>query len=175
MTAQFKEVVYSHEGTPLQQSSGTMAIKRPGKFLWKTETPLKQTLVTDGNKLWIYDIDLEQLVIQPIPSNIAKTPLILLTAPQANLRKQFVIASAPSKNANEWFKLTPKEKNDTFTAISIGFRRGIPAQMELTNTLDQTTVITFLNTQRNVPLSDTLFSIHLPPNHTIDIIDQTHL
>ncbi len=34
-----------------------MKVERPGKFFWETTGPAKQTIVTTGKTVWIYDPD----------------------------------------------------------------------------------------------------------------------
>jgi len=169
MTADFKQVVTSANGVVLQKSSGTMEIMRPGKFRWNTLKPLRQLIVTDGKKVWIYEPDLQQVTIRPLDNSVGQTPALLLTSAHVFLEKNFNIETV--KNKKSQFKLTPKDNNEMFNAITLSFKNNVLAQMKLENQLGQDTMLIFSNVKINPKLNAQSFSFKIPKD--IDVIDQT--
>ncbi len=185
MTADFKQIIVGSKGTILQKSFGNMTIQRPGKFRWEIKKPLKQIIITDGKKVWIYDPDLQQVTIKKLDSNIGQTPALLLTSSHVFLQKSFNVfklkmdsrlreydnSSIDLKQYGEWFKLIPKNQEALFNAIIIGFKNNKIMQMRLENQLGQNTILNFSNVKINPKLNKKLFSFVVPKQ--VDVIDQT--
>jgi len=79
LQADFEQQVVDGNNRPLQSSQGHMWIKRPGRFRWDYETPYRQQLVADGERLWSYDEDLEQVTVQKASDVLTSTPAMLLS------------------------------------------------------------------------------------------------
>ena len=171
ITANFDQQVFNADKTVLQKSGGNMAIQRPGKFRWNTDEPLKQLIVTDGKKVWVYDQDLEQVTIQLLGNNIGQTPVLLLTSSHAYLDKSFTITQLKSTGNDQWFKLVPKNNDEMFNTIKIKFTGNILDEMQLNNQLGQMTEIDFTNVVLNPSLDASLFNFSPPKG--VDVIDQT--
>ena len=75
---EFSQTVIARAGRKPQQSSGTFAFQRPGKFRWTYEKPYAQLLVSDGEKFWSYDQDLNQVSVKKIGEALGATPAALL-------------------------------------------------------------------------------------------------
>ena len=82
MQADFDQQVLDGNRQLLQSSQGHMWIMRPGRFRWDYETPYKQQLVADGERLWSYDEELEQVTVQPASEVLTSTPAMLLSGDQ---------------------------------------------------------------------------------------------
>src|SRR5687768_9284600 len=64
MRADFIQTLMDNNGKMIQQSWGKMALQRPGQFRWETKRPNEQLIVANGSRLWIYDPDLQQVVVR---------------------------------------------------------------------------------------------------------------
>ena len=64
--ASFVQAVQGRGRGGVQESSGTFTFQRPGKFRWSYEKPYEQLIVGDGDKLWIYDRDLNQVIVRKL-------------------------------------------------------------------------------------------------------------
>jgi outer membrane lipoprotein carrier protein len=167
MTAAFEQVVQSADGTVLQQSKGTMAIQKPGRFRWNTQTAPQQLIITDGLKVWIYDPELSQVTIRPLDRNVGETPVLLLLHPEQYLQKSFVI----TQKTPDIFILQPQHREQSFNKIILTFHRNTLAKMQLSNQLGQQTMITFSQVRLNPVLNQSLFIFKIPVQ--VDVIDQT--
>jgi outer membrane lipoprotein carrier protein len=170
MSADFAQVVTTEDGTVLQQATGKMDLARPNKFRWETTSGIKQLIVTDGKTLWIYDPDLKQVTIRTLQTSIKQTPMLLLINPQINLQEKFIISKPDVNQLGDWFKLTPKDKNDIFTSIVIGFDNNKIKQIKFSNQLNQQTAISFSNVTTNKK-SLTAFGFTIPEG--VDVINES--
>jgi len=124
LTANFTQTTYDTNGAKMQTSNGKMALLRPGFFRWETLTPTKQIILTDGKNLWIYDIDLEQVTIQPMKQVVGEAPASLLTDSTEDIVKTFSVTEDNSHNHSQWFVLTPKDQSSLYQTIKLNFQKG---------------------------------------------------
>ena len=152
-----------------QTFKGTMKVERPGKFYWETTTPAKQTIVTAGRTVWIYDPDLQQAVRQSLDEQVANTPALLLSGNTAQIMKTYRITMPDASKTS--YTLYPKQKDSAFQSLSISFgAKSVPTSMVLNDSLGQTTTVRFNNVKMNTAIPDATFNF-VPPKGT-DIIDQ---
>lgn len=80
ISGRFSQLTLDGSGTQLQETAGEMALKRPGQFRWHTDAPMEQLLISNGEKIWLYDPDLQQVTIQKMDQRLTHTPALLLSA-----------------------------------------------------------------------------------------------
>ncbi|HAT31648.1 MAG TPA: outer membrane lipoprotein carrier protein LolA [Janthinobacterium sp.] len=142
-------------------SSGTFEFARPGKFIWTYVKPYDQLLQADGERLYIYDKDLNQVTVKKLGNALGSSPAAILFGSN-DLEKNFTLAESGTREGLEWLKATPKAKDTTFDEISIGLRNGVPEAMELRDSFGQTSVLAFKNFQKNPALSAAHFKFVMP-------------
>lgn len=152
----------------VQQGAGQFLLQRPGKFRWDIQTPNKQLLIANGEKLWIYDPDLEQVTIQKVAKAAGNTPALLLAGDSQSLTRDFAI-SAVNKNAEQGFQLTPKSNNEHFKKVQLYFKQAQLQEMILDDQLGHTTKIQFKHVRINQALNAKLFNFTPPKG--IDVIE----
>ncbi len=157
-------------GQHLNQSfKGEMKVQRPGKFYWQTHAPSKQTIVTTGKVVWIYDPDLQQAVRQTLDDQVANTPALLLSGNTAEIMKSYRVTQ-PDQSQN-FYTLLPRNKDGAFQSLSIRFAANqAPSAMILKDALGQTTQVNFSNVKVNPAIPASAFNF-TPPKGT-DIIEQ---
>jgi outer membrane lipoprotein carrier protein len=165
--AGFEQNLYDADSEPLQKSIGSIALKRPGKFVWTYFSPEEQQIVADGERIWMYDKDLEQVTVNTISDRIAGTPLILLMR-AAPLEDSFEIKELGSAEGINWVELTPKADSSDFEQMFIGLNTDGLAALELRDNFGQATQIIFTNFKAGVELSDSLFEFIVPDG--VDVI-----
>ena len=163
--ANFKQNLYNGKGRVIQQSAGTMAIKRPGKFRWYIKTPSKQLILTNGKTLWLYDKALMQVTIESVKKGIGKTPASLLSGDPKTLTTFFNVSK---KNA--WFILSPKSKDSGIGKVMLRFQGKRLKSMQLIDKLGQTSVLNFSVVRMNQKVNSSLFSFKVPKG--VDVIRQ---
>ena len=163
--AGFTQVIVNKSGKVSNPASGTFQFQRPGKFRWVYDKPYEQWIVGDGDKLWIYDKDLNQVTVKKLGGALGQSPAAIL-AGSDELEKNFVIKDAGVKDGLEWLEATPKARDTTFETVRIGLRRdgagASLAAMELADSFGQTSVLTFGKMERNPALAADTFRFTPP-------------
>lgn len=154
LKANFSQTIYENKKV-IQQSEGTMALQRPGKFFWHTASPTEQTIIADGHYFWIYDIDLQQVTRKKQQSNI-DTPATLLSGSTQSLMSQFNISEVSDGDMQK-FHLTPKVDNALFESVEFSFRNNVLQQMRLTSNLGQISQVNFTDVSLNQSLNQQMF------------------
>ena len=166
--ASFVQVVASKSGRK-QESSGSMAFTRPGKFRWGYEKPYQQLLVSDGVKLWSYDKDLEQVTVKKLGDALGNTPAAFL-AGSGDVEKAFTLSEPGKIDGVEVVDAVPKDKDSTFQRVRIGFVDKLPKMMEVRDNFGQVTTVVFSNFERNPALPSGTFTF-VPPKG-VDIVGE---
>jgi len=142
-------------------SSGTFAFSRPGKFTWRYTKPYDQLLQADGQTLYIYDKDLNQVTERKLDNALGSSPAAILFGSN-DLSKNFDVKNGATRDGVEWLELTPKSKDTQFERIGIGFKSGNLEAMELRDAFGNTTMLTFTGMQKNPSLPADTFRFTVP-------------
>ncbi|MDE3207905.1 MAG: outer-membrane lipoprotein carrier protein LolA, partial [Pseudomonadota bacterium] len=120
--------------------------------------------------LWIYDVDLAQVTIEPLDEALGNTPAALLAGDNA-IETRFNLMDAGVKKGVDWLEATPKSHDTSFSRIMIGFEGKILRVMRLQDKLGQTTIIQFSRLKLNSHPSQSLFQF-IPPKG-VDVVGGT--
>lgn len=142
-------------------STGTFIFARPGKFIWTYQKPYEQLLQADGEKLYIYDKDLNQVTVKKLGSALGSSPAAILFGSN-DLEKNFTLKEGGTKDGMEWLQATPKTKDTTFDEIGIGLKNGVPQAMELRDSFGQVSTLTFDKFEKNPALKTEQFRFVAP-------------
>ena len=158
---QFTQTVADKSGRVTQSANGTFMLQRPGKFRWSVEKPYKQLLVGDGQRVWIFDEDLNQVIVRKIGDALGATPAALLSGNQ-EVERAFAWKDLPMADGLDWLSATPLTKETTFTEIRLGFDVKGLAALELYDAFGQKSVVRFTSFERNPKLAPELFQFTPP-------------
>ena len=161
MRANFTQTVSDASGRQIAQASGEFAIARPGRFRWTVDKPYKQLLVGDGERVWIYDEDLNQVVKRKNDRALGSTPAALL-AGREDVEGAFDWRDLPAADGLDWLGATPKDKDSAFSELRLGFDASGLAVLEVTDNFGQHTLIRLSKLQRNPKLGAELFRFTPP-------------
>ena len=167
LKADFTQSLFTADSETPQVSSGTLLIKRPGRFRWEYEQPALQLVICDGGRIWMYDEDLEQVTVRPVDETLRGTPAMLLSG-QATLDDTFEILKSYSDGDLDWVDLKPRDGSPEFVSLSIALRQGILQRMELTDSLGQVTRVELDDIKVDADVADDLFLFEPPPG--VDVI-----
>jgi len=159
--AQFTQTVVDKNGRPMKSANGTFELSRPGKFRWNVEKPYKQLLVGDGQRVWVYDEDLNQVIVRKVGDALGGTPAALLSGNQ-QVESAFAWKDLPEADGLEWLGATPLAKDAAFSEIRIGFDAKGLAALEVVDAFGQKSVVRFSNVERNPKLAPDLFRFSPP-------------
>ena len=148
--------------------SGTFEFQRPGKFRFNYTKPFEQTIVADGQTLWLYDVDLKQVTARQQEQVLGSTPAaIVAAAPDLTaLKKDFDLSEEPAKDGQEWVKATPKSRDGQLNSILVGFRQGASGPelgtLEILDSFGLRSVLTFKDFEINASLPANAFQFKPP-------------
>ncbi|MFV0885435.1 outer membrane lipoprotein chaperone LolA [Metapseudomonas otitidis] len=161
ITGRFSQLTLDGSGTQLQETSGELALKRPGLFRWHTDEPMEQLLVSNGEKVWLYDPDLQQVTIQTLDQRLTHTPALLLSGDVSKISENFEITHKEGGDVVD-FILKPKAKDTLFDTLRLSFRNGVINDMQLIDSVGQRTNILFLGVKMNQKLDAEQFDFKIP-------------
>jgi outer membrane lipoprotein carrier protein len=166
--ANFTQKVLDNKGKPIQSASGVLAFSRPGKFRWEYQKPYEQLIIGDGDRLWVYDTELNQVTVKKLEGSLGSSPAALL-AGSNEIESFYNLDAKGTKGGLDWLEAFPKSEDTMFQKVRMGFKGNTLDTMELYDHLGQVTVIRFSRIQRNPKLAQDAF-VFTPPKGA-DVLD----
>ncbi|QBM29785.1 outer membrane lipoprotein chaperone LolA [Hydrogenophaga pseudoflava] len=167
--ASFTQVVTSpkREGEATARSktsSGRFEFQRPGRFRFEYTKPFEQTIVADGQTLWLYDVDLNQVTARKQQDALGSTPAALIASGTdiKGLSEAFDLKAGAARDGMEWVDAQPKAKDGQLQSVKVGFRQGQLAVLEIVDGLGQRSVLSFAQWQGNVAVKPERFRFQPP-------------
>ena len=146
--ADFTQTVTDSSGAVAQNASGVVQFQRPGKFRWTYDKPYEQVIVGDGEKLWIYDKDLNQVTERKLDKALGSSPAALL-AGSDEVDRYFALTPIGIRDRLDWLEAKPKDQESLFDKVHMGFNGNTLEVMELYDHFQQKTTIRLSKLQRN--------------------------
>ena len=145
-------------------SSGSFEFQRPGHFRFVYRKPFEQTIVADGQTLWLYDVDLNQVTARKQAQALGTTPIALIaTAPDLKaLQADFVLQNAPDKDGLQWVNGAPKAADSQVIGIRVGFKGDTLVALEILDGFGQRSALQFIGLQVNPPFAPNHFQFRPP-------------
>jgi len=160
--ADFEQQVFDARQALIQTATGHFAFERPGRFRWVYVTPMRQLIVGDGARVWIYDEDLAQVTVRRLASALGSTPAALISG-STDVMQAFVFSELGLRNGLEWLEAKPRDAESGFDRIRLGMSAVGVEAMELVDHFGQTTRLRFSNVERNPVLDPGRFRFTPPP------------
>ena len=159
--AQFTQTVTSPDGVKKKTSSGGFEFARPNRFRFAYTKPFEQLIVSDGQKVWLHDVDLNQVSVRPMSQALGSTPAALLAS--AGLDQEFELQAAPSKDGLDYVQARPRNQEGAAVSLMrIGFKGKTLAALEIIDAFGQRSVLQFSGVEANPRLADELFRFTPP-------------
>ena len=166
--AEFTQTIFGQSGQEVDLASGVVNLQKPGKFYWSYQSPYKQELISDGETLWVYDIDLEQVTINDIDLNHDNSPASILSG-NVDINSHYTVSDLGVFDGYRWIELLPLDTEREFSAVRLGFLDEQLSGMVLFDNLGQTTLVQFENILTNMAIGPDIFNFKLPVG--VDVID----
>lgn len=164
----FIQIVVNENGNRVQESRGALKAKRPGLFYWETSQPHSQFVVSDGDKVEVYDPDLEQVTIHSLDEKVSTTPALLLSGEVDNLDETYEISMRSVGENTREFTLEPRSEDSLFVSLRLTFFKGELQEMRMQDSLSQLSVLSFDDVRINEEVSDSAFVLEYPDD--VDVI-----
>ncbi|WP_417542582.1 outer membrane lipoprotein chaperone LolA [Methylophaga thalassica] len=167
--AHFEQTVLDPDGNLVEQAQGEFQLARPGKFRWDYNDPYPQHIVADGQNVWFYDVDLEQVTVKAQNEVLEDTPATLLSG-QALPEDSYNIRNLTSNDGLTWVELTPKQSGSNFQSVMLAFNKDELQQMIMRDSFDQRTRLMFSQVKINPQFKKDTFKFSAPEG--IDIVGE---
>ena len=167
--ARFTQTIFDENLVPLEESSGQLRISRPGRFRWDYDPPAEQAIVADGERMWVYDIDLEQVTIRKLTDALGTSPAAVLSS-GGNPKQNYRVKDLGQQGTIGWVSLHSKEEAAIFSEIQLGFEQGTLRLIQLLDDLGQITRIVLSDVKENIAIGAEWFALEVP--ESVDIIDE---
>ncbi|MCU7844909.1 MAG: outer membrane lipoprotein chaperone LolA [Candidatus Thiodiazotropha sp. (ex Monitilora ramsayi)] len=167
LQAEFRQTIQRPDEDVVYATNGIFYLKRPGQLRWEYEDPATQVIVADGKRIWLHDIELEQVSHRSQKAALEGTPAQLLSG-TGPIDESFELHDKGETDGITWLELLPKEKDSQFAKVRLGFTGRELQRMEMFDSFGQITRFFFYNIVRNPALSSELFVFVPPPQ--IDLI-----
>ena len=164
--ADFSQTVTSPDGAKKKTSTGSFEFSRPNRFRFAYNKPFEQVIVSDGAKVWLHDIDLNQVSVRLLDQALGGTPAALLAG--GALERDFNLSVLPSRDGLDWVQATPRAKDGTVAQLQVGFRGKLLAALEITDAFGQRSLLQFSAVQQGLALAAERFRFVPPPG--VDVI-----
>lgn len=171
--ADFVQYLLDASGSRLQETRGHMILAQPNQFWWQTEDPFAQLLVSNGDQLWIYDEDLEQVTVQKLDPQRTNTPALLLSGNSKDIGAEFNVVMQRGDQGLVFYRLTPKDPESLYQSLRINFKNNKLLEMQIEDAMHQKTSLSFSNVVINPPIDASLFEFEVPEN--VDIVTMGQL
>ena len=168
-SANFEQSLVDADDVVVESSRGSVQIRRPGQFRWTYTEPYDQVLVADGLNIWSYDVDLAQVIVKDQAAVLANTPALLLGGSREVL-DEFDFVDSFTDRGTVWIRLRPKNSDNGFSQVELGFDDGTLSRMIFTDNLEQTTLIALMDVVLNASLDDAYFEFSVPDD--VDLVGE---
>lgn len=167
LQGEFVQHSYNQAAGESREAAGEVWIERPDRVRWHFKTPAEQDVLINGDEMWVYSPDLEQVVIRRLaPGDLARTPLAFL-AGLAALEDLYEMKETPATSHPEEVQilLTPKKEGGSFQSVALRLKRDdlVLSGLEIVDHVGNLTSITFHGLRTNQPIDPAHFALSLPP------------
>lgn len=138
LRANFRQEVINADLELVEQASGRVLLQKPGRFVWNYEQPHERVIMADGERVWLYEADLEQVTIRRFDTGLGETPASLLTG-TADVLDHFEYVESSFVDGLEWIQIKPRSPESDFASIILAFDGDNLTQIALLDRLDQRT------------------------------------
>ncbi len=172
LSASFRQRIIGSDLEPLEDASGRVVLKKPGRFRWDYVEPYERVITADGERVWLYEADLEQVTIRRLDAGLGETPAALLTG-ATEVLDHFDYRGSAADGGMRWLRLEPRSAESDFAAIELGFAADELQRIFLTDRLGQRTQIFLSDIDQDTAVPDEFFRFAVPDG--VDVIDEGEL
>ena len=169
ISGRFEQQLLDADNNVIEESAGTLDIRRPGQFRWAYAEPYEQLLIADGVNMWSYDVDLEQVTVKVQDEALGSTPALLLGG-STDVLDDFDYVGSFADRGTQWVLLRPKNTENGFYKVELGFTDGQLSRMLFGDNLEQTTLIALIEVDFNEPIDGNVFAF-VPPEG-VDVVGE---
>ena len=151
-----------------RQKEGTILVKKPGRMRWDYTAPDRQLIISDGENLWYFRPDRNQVVVQELSRAFTnQTPLFFLFG-EGDLSTEFTWGEGdlvPDGKGNFVLELKPRVETPDLVDLTLEVRKADFSVFAtvLRDAFGNVTRLEFSGEKENGGLADELFTFEPPP------------
>lgn len=165
LSANFTQQIKDQGNNEYQRLTGNLRLMKPNHLRWNIIAPMAQLVVSDGKLVWLYDPDLEQVVVQSFSNDFMANPISILLGNLDQLNSDFNVTRSDEYS----FSLKPKQLNSLFIAIQLRFTDNVLSRIDYQDNFGQNTQLSLTQVKLNPSLAKTTFVFDIPQD--VDIIN----
>lgn len=168
MQARFTQQVVDESGMTLERSTGNFYLSRPGKFRWNYDSidpeysDIGQQIIADGEYIFMYDPDLEQVTRRNMEDALSQVPSLVLVQTGSQLQDYFSITDFGLTDGLSWVALKPTAEEAGYDELMIGFAGQEMRSIVLRDGLGNETRLQMSGIDINSRLSSSVFNFEVP-------------
>lgn len=169
LSADFEQIQKDETGELLEESKGRFSLAKPDRVDWRVLEPFRQRIVSNGKKLWNYDEELEQVVVQEFDAREHATPLMILSADREEIAAKYAVKLRAVDERNSRFTLKPLDGDTSvFESLVLSFQGDLITGLEITDGFGQQLLISVFKVSTETIVDNSLFEF-VPPEG-IDVL-----
>ena len=161
ISADILQLIIESDGGVLEETEIKMLLKRPDKLYWETVSPFQELVVTNGQVLWNYQPDLEQVTIEDWDSDDSELAAQLLNGRTEKLSNDYYVAMINADD-NKSFELSPKMSDSIYELVTVSFIDNVLDMIHLNGRNGEQTVWQFNNLVMNSLIENNSFEFEVP-------------
>lgn len=166
--AGYTQTVTSPDGAKKKTTSGNFEFLRPNRFRFDYAKPFEQQIVADGQKVWLYDVDLAQVTVRPMDQALGSTPAAILAG--GSMERDFTLKAEAEQGGLQWVNAAPKAAESSFRSLRIGFKGNELAALEIVDGFGQRSRLDFSHFEANAVVPPARFQFKAPAG--VDVLQQ---
>ena len=175
LSAVFTQRIVDDSGMTLDAAGGRVYLSRPGKFRWDYFSPgrvdvLEQQIIADGNAIFVYDLDLEQVTKRSLDNALSQIPSLSLVESKATVDEHFEVFDVGVTDGVSWVALKPKDLDAGFNQIMVGFENSVISAITMLDVLGNETRLDLRGVEINPQLEADVFEFTVPAG--VDMLEQ---
>lgn len=169
LAASFEQEVLDDAGALVEQSRGQVVLQRPDRFRWDYTEPYRQTIVADGERVWVYDVALEQVTVRPYAASTEMGLIAILEAPE-RVADSFEVSAAGDADGIEWIHLAPRDpRRFEFEWMEVAVDTQGLAGLRLADRIGQVSRIRLRDRRFDPDIDPAVFRFRPPPG--VDVVE----
>ena len=156
-----QKISYDLNKSVAEQFLGDFLFLKPNHLRWVIEPPAAQEIFSNGDKIWIHDLELEQVVVHDFNSDLLATPIMLFSSSLEEINLTYTVTEQKATQQLQHFLLKPKSHSSLFTRLELVFLERAISQIIFVSD-DQINAFSFSDTQTNFSPALDLFTFDLP-------------
>lgn len=155
---------YAAMKRPVQNESGVLYLRKPGRMRWEYSSPAGKLFISDGKEVLLYTPDDQKAQKSKLKeSDDIRAPLAFLLG-KLDFSKEFKSFQTRVEGGDSWIIAEPKSENLVYSKVEfLATPEGEIRRVRITYQDQSKLDLTFSNEKPDFPVAQSLFTFRPPP------------